>query len=77
MAGGTFLRMPMEGSTIDQEDFVLDAIRVSWRVWYVTEYKPANKISPDDEDKDFIQMILPEDYRPGQYKRLKRGREKT
>lgn len=53
---------------MDQPDFVLSAIRVSWRVWYISEFKPANKIAPDDEDDAFMTMIIPKDYRPGQYK---------
>lgn len=60
MERGVLLHLPMEGAAVDQVDWVVYAVRLAWRIWYIIRFKPVNSIRLSVSDMDFLSETLPE-----------------
>jgi hypothetical protein len=54
MVSGELLHLPFDGGMWDQDDMLLDLIKMARVTWYVFKYKPANKMKWDADDLEFM-----------------------
>lgn len=51
---GQFIHLPRGGGYLDQDEYIMNAIKYAWRAWYVWSIDDADRNDSDIEFMDWV-----------------------